>query len=203
MRHDLRVNKMGESIYPVAMYDIEDKKIVALFRGCGYASKYVFGGPSRVCSKTILAKKVYETNIYERPITFRSAPQEYIPLLTEEHTILDPRFEIKDVERKIKKKKDPLVLDTKVHVKRYEERDKIIYQMAAEGYTAVEIGRAIKEKTNVIISVLYKKNNVYADEKWRELSVNQLKKKMALMKIRIKRMENKNVQNDSKEETAG
>lgn len=88
---------------PVAVYDVEMKKCVAIFSSLFRTAMYVFDNPqmSRRINRFIINKSRLERNKFNRPLAFRKANSEQIQKLgTNDFLILDPLFELQYLKNK-------------------------------------------------------------------------------------------------------
>lgn len=88
-----RTQQFMASEIKVAMYDVADQKLVALFSSTYICAKYCFKNNNRAISNYITNKTKNKTNVFERIICFRIASAEHRELLgNEQYQILDDRF---------------------------------------------------------------------------------------------------------------
>lgn len=88
------INISSHEPLPVAMYDVEDKKLVALFRSVNAAERHVFNRGNKSLYNGYITKKAKcHKNRFGRTICFRAANTEQVKQLGDEVCIiLDERY---------------------------------------------------------------------------------------------------------------
>lgn len=83
----------------VAIYDVDEKKLVALFRNANVCSRYCFKKTNTAIMEYVHKKTKNKSNLFARTICFRSANAEQKKLLGDkEFLILDSHFDRTDIE---------------------------------------------------------------------------------------------------------
>lgn len=100
----VHVNEIG-----VSVYDVEDKKLVMVFKASVKCALYCFGRETNL-RQFILARSRSTDNLFNRVITFRAASKEQLSLIPnkDRSVILDPRYKkqiVKTVPNRVSKDK--------------------------------------------------------------------------------------------------
>lgn len=180
--------------YPVTMYDVDNKKPVAIFKSCGYASTYVFGEnrSTMVSTRSILSKRKHEIYSpgYKVIVTFRSAsPDQKIELGDKNSLILDGRFINPDKERKerVKKEKTYDVVQAPNVVR--EDRNKKAIELLKNGHTVKEIAQNLEIKENTVRGIINDNKVLSVHTRVSDLEIDELKEMQIIISNRIKLLE--------------
>jgi len=180
--------------YPVTMYDVDNKKPVAVFKSCRYASIYVFGESrwNTVTTKSILSKRKHEVYSpgYKVIVTFRSAsPDHKIELGDKNSLILDSRFINRDKERKERVKTEEVYDVVKAPNVVREDRNKKAIELLKNGHTVKEIAQNLEITENTVRGVINDNKVLSVHTRVSELSVDELKEMQIVISNRIKLLE--------------
>lgn len=151
-------NRYRDNIgYPIAVYDVDNKRCAILFSSCNKASRFLFNTKTIVIStQAILVKRKWPAHKHklECTITCRSAtPEQRTILGKEDMVILHPEYDIQG--GKIKSRFNNMPGGNRIVKSVYsEERDQQAVYLGQQGYTIEEITKKLNVPKGTIQDII-------------------------------------------------